>query len=82
MVEGNYLCLNEPPWTQLADLWDLTVYLDVPEPVLTARLIERWTDLGLTKADALTKAELNDLPNARRVASGLSDVDLHLRMQS
>ena len=37
VVEGNYLLLNEAPWPEAAPLFDLTVWIDVPEdPNLTA----------------------------------------------
>jgi pantothenate kinase len=67
VVEGNYLLLDDPAWTPLARHFDATVMLDVPMPVIEARLLARWQDL---EGDALrAKMEENDLPNARLVAA-------------
>lgn len=65
LVEGNYLLLDRPPWTTLAPLFDLTVMLSAPLPVLRGRLLERWRDLE--GDDLAQKLEGNDLPNARVV---------------
>jgi len=69
VVEGNYLCLNRPPWRDLAALWHLSVFLDTPPEVLRDRLLARWRAQGFSEEDALRRAERNDLPNARTVAS-------------
>ena len=67
VVEGNYLLLDEAPWTDARACLDLTVFLDVPEPVLLDRLVQRWLDHGLDPQAARTRAEANDIPNARQV---------------
>ena len=69
LVEGNYLLLNKAPWSDLAGLWDFTVWLDVALPVLEARLIRRWRDHGLDEAAAKNRALGNDIPNARLVCT-------------
>lgn len=69
VVEGNYLLLDEHPWSALAVLFDTTAYLDVSEPELERRLLERWSDQGLDTDVGRRMVEQNDLPNARRVAS-------------
>jgi len=67
IVEGNYLLLDEPGWRDLREFWSFSVFLDVPPAELTRRLAERWLSHGLSKAEAQTKLEANDLPNADRV---------------
>jgi pantothenate kinase len=67
LVEGNYLLLDEPPWDGLADCFDFTVFLDVPEAELHRRLVERWLGYGYDPAAARLKAEGNDMANAARV---------------
>lgn len=67
LVEGNYLLLNRAPWDALRPVFDLTVALSCPLPVLEARLMRRWLDLGLPEAEARAKVAGNDLPNARVV---------------
>ncbi|WP_412557544.1 nucleoside triphosphate hydrolase [Thalassospira sp. MIT1370] len=68
LVEGNYLLLDQEPWNGLHGLFDLSVFLEVPEETLRARLIDRWQGLGFDHQSAITKAEHNDLPNALTVA--------------
>ncbi|MCR8726042.1 nucleoside triphosphate hydrolase [Frigidibacter sp. ROC022] len=67
VVEGNYLLLDEPPWDTLRPLFDKTVMLEVPEPVLRARLEDRWRGFALSPEEITRKLEENDLPNGRRV---------------
>ena len=67
VAEGNYLLLRDAPWDRLRDLWDLTVFLDVPQDELERRLIARWHHYGLSDADARRRAFDNDIPNARTV---------------
>ena len=79
IVEGNWLLLDEPGWTDLRRHFDLTVFLDVPEPELAARLRARWVGYGLDEAAIRAKLEVNDLPNARRVIEGSVPADVVVR---
>ena len=76
IVEGNYLLFDADPWRQLAARWDLSIRLTPPMPVLRERLIDRWVAHGLTPADALARAEANDLPNARSIAAAQLPADI------
>jgi len=78
IVEGNYLLFDDPAWHRLAPLWDFSIFLNVAEPVLEARLIQRWLDHGLATDAARARAEGNDLPNARRILAArlAADIDL------
>ena len=67
LTEGNYLLLEQKPWNKLGELFDLTIFLDVPEAVLRERLVNRWLAHGLSAEAALKRAESNDLPNAEVV---------------
>jgi len=78
VVEGNYLLLQQAPWSELHQLWDLSVILDVPEETLTCRLIQRWRDYGLDLEQAEARARLNDLPNALLVARSSIKADVIL----
>ncbi len=78
VVEGNYLLLDEEPWRALRPLWDLSVYLKVPEDTLRARLIQRWLDHGLNPQAAAARATSNDLPNALHIARHSSEADIVL----
>lgn len=79
VVEGNYLMLDEEPWRSLSELWDFSVFLDVPMVELERRLMSRWLGFGYPEDEARTKALGNDIPNARRVISHARAVDLRLR---
>ena len=39
LVEGNYLLIDELPWSTLRELWDFTVFVDPGLPILEQRLI-------------------------------------------
>lgn len=78
IFEGNYLLLDEAPWSNLAGLWDLTVLLEVADATLRDRLAARWRSQGLDDAGALARAEQNDLPNGMRVLRGSRAADVIL----
>ena len=79
IVEGNYLLLDEAPWRDLAPLFDLTIYIDVPEAELDARLMQRWHYHGKTPSEARHWIDSNDLPNIRRVTQGSRQADVVMR---
>lgn len=76
LAEGNYLLLDEAPWSQLAGVFDLTVIIDVPEDELRRRLTERWEHFGLDEAAIAHKLDGNDLPNGRRMRDHSRPADL------
>lgn len=78
IVEGNYLMFDEMPWANLADLWDLSVRLEVPMPKLRSRLIQRWLSLNYSRTAATRRAEGNDIPNAERVLLNALPCDITL----
>lgn len=67
LVEGNYLLLRDPPWSEAARFFDLTVFVDVPLAELEARLMRRWAHHGKTPEEARAWIDGNDLPNIRTV---------------
>jgi len=81
VVEGNYLLLNEAPWPELRPLFDLTVWIDVPEAELDRRLQARWAQYGKTPDAARVWIDSNDLPNIRLVTQGSGQADLVMRPQ-
>ena len=78
LTEGNYLLLNQAPWNQLDNFFDLTVLLEVPSEILRERLIKRWLDQGLSLEDAVIRAESNDLINASFVSDRSKDSDFRI----
>ncbi|MBB4093606.1 nucleoside/nucleotide kinase family protein [Ochrobactrum pecoris] len=69
LVEGNYLLLDQEPWSRLVPFFDMTIYLDVPFPELERRLIDRWLGFGFDAETARNRARSNDIPNAELVVS-------------
>ena len=76
IVEGNYLLLDAAPWRDLAPLFDLIVFIDVPEAELDRRLLDRWHHYGKTPAEARHWIDSNDMPNIRRVTEGSRKADI------
>ena len=79
LVEGNYLLLDAPNWSDLKEFWSLSVLLDAPIADLEARLTDRWLQYGLDPEEARTRALSNDIPNARTVLENSPNYDLLLR---
>ncbi len=82
VTEGNYLLLEETPWSALAPLFDLTVALAVPEAELERRLVARWLGYGHSPEAARAKALGNDIPNARRVARASRPAQITIRQEA
>lgn len=78
LCEGNYLLLDHAPWRDLAEHFDRTVMIDVPEQVLAQRLRARWQGYDLSPEQIHEKLELNDLPNGRTVRAESRPADLVL----
>lgn len=76
LAEGNYLLLDEAPWTGLAGLVDFSIYIDVPRAELERRLMQRWHDHGRSPEDARAWVDTNDLPNIDRVLTRRRPADL------
>jgi pantothenate kinase len=70
IIEGNYLLLNEDPWTNLKKYFTSTVMLRADLETLRKRLMGRWENLGLAPAGVIGKVEGNDMLNVRRVVNG------------
>ncbi len=67
VVEGNYLMLDEEPWSGLAGVFDIEVFLSTALARLEKRLIRRWLDHGYDHDGAAQRARSNDIPNAELV---------------
>ncbi|HEV7254965.1 MAG TPA: nucleoside triphosphate hydrolase [Mesorhizobium sp.] len=80
VVEGNYLLLDEEPWRRLKPLFDMTVFVDVPQHELERRLVERWRFHGREEEAARRWIDTNDMPNIRRVLSRPLPADLVVGM--
>ncbi|MDV6319679.1 nucleoside/nucleotide kinase family protein [Chromohalobacter sp. HP20-39] len=77
IVEGNYLLLDRSPWRELHPLFDMTLFLEVPDDVLEARLIQRWGEMGMDPDGALDRARNKDMLNARLIKTASVAADLY-----
>ncbi|MEM5500301.1 uridine kinase [Ahrensia kielensis] len=79
VIEGNYLLLNEQPWSNLIPFLDLTIFVRPNLETLKERLIERWREHGFGENAALDKAMGNDIPNALYVLEKSKAADLEFK---
>ncbi|MCZ7933875.1 nucleoside triphosphate hydrolase [Agrobacterium leguminum] len=78
VCEGNYLLAGQSPWDRLKPIFDLTIFVDVDEDDLRARLRDRWWSFGLGEDEINRKVEENDLPNGRFITSTSTEPDLRI----
>lgn len=68
LVEGNYLLLNEKPWSEVRGLLDEVLFLDTPLPLAMSRLVRRhMRALGISEMEAIERVATNDRLNAELV---------------
>jgi pantothenate kinase len=79
LVEGNYLLLDEEPWSRLAPLFDFTIFVEVTRGELERRLRQRWHEHGRSDEDAIAWIASNDMPNIERVLARRRSADLVIR---
>ncbi len=82
LVEGNYLLLDEAPWSRLAGLFDLSIFVGPSVEVLEERLRARWVHYGLDETGIQWKLHGNDLPNGRRIIENSRPADIALEIFS
>lgn len=76
IIEGNYLFLEEGPWKQLSNFFDMSIFLLPKTKLLKERLISRWLKHGYPQKEAEEKAYANDIPNAKFVLANSAYIDL------
>lgn len=76
LFEGNYLLCDVAPWDRLRPLFSFRLLIDPGWEAISRRLLSRWTDHGLSEADALRRRDENDMPNARFVLEHSAAPDL------
>ncbi|WP_031468571.1 nucleoside/nucleotide kinase family protein [Sciscionella sediminilitoris] len=78
LTEGNYLLLDEPPWSAVRPLLDEAWYLAVPEDRRTGRLLARHMRFGRTREQAERWVSRVDGPNAALIERTARRADLVL----
>jgi pantothenate kinase len=77
VTEGNYLLLDEPPWSAVSDLLDEVWFVEMPEELRLARLIARHVEFGRMPDEARRRVlRGSDARNAALVAATRSRADL------
>ena len=82
LVEGNWLLLDEEPWSGLRLLADYAVRIDAPAAFLRDRLIARKVQGGLSEAEATAFCEASDARNVERFAAHAGAADEIWRMEA
>lgn len=67
LIEGNYLLLKDPHWTNIRVLADYTVFIDAEPEFLKGRLISRKIQGGLTREEAENFYFNSDSKNVEQV---------------
>ncbi|OCH04553.1 nucleoside/nucleotide kinase family protein [Aliivibrio fischeri] len=80
VVEGNWLLLDEPVWSELYKLADFTVFIDTDAEFLKDRLVNRKIRGGVSEEDALAFYENSDAINVEKVLNHSVKADLNLYM--
>jgi pantothenate kinase len=80
ITEGNYLLLNDPPWTDVRRQLDVVWHVRVADALRRERLIERHVRFGKTPDEARAWVAAVDEPNARAVEAVANSADLILEM--
>ncbi|MDX3341770.1 nucleoside/nucleotide kinase family protein [Streptomyces sp. ME02-6979.5a] len=80
VTEGNYLLLDEGPWTPVRGLLDEVWFLDLDPEVRVRRLVDRHVRHGRLRPDAEEWVARSDEANARLVAGGRDRADLVVRL--
>jgi pantothenate kinase len=78
LAEGNYLLLDQKPWSLLAPLFDFTVMVSPTINELERRLVERWKGFGMAPDEIAVKVGGNDLPNGRLVLQHSRTADFNI----
>ncbi|WP_426565957.1 nucleoside/nucleotide kinase family protein [Angustibacter sp. McL0619] len=76
LTEGNYLLLDEQPWSGVRDLLDEVWYLDLDVELRRQRLAARHQHFGRSDAESWQRTLGSDEANALLVQEGIARADL------
>lgn len=79
ITEGNYLLLDELPWTAIDQLADLRVWIDIPAERAKRQTLQRHIRFGRTPQEAKLWYETNDQLNADLIIQQSRHTDLIVR---
>lgn len=76
VTEGNYLLLDDEPWTDIRELLDEVWYVELDDAIRVSRLIERHMRFGRDRRAAEAWVRCNDEDNAALVRGTRERADL------
>ena len=80
ITAGNYLLLDQYPWSEIRELLDQAWFLEPDEDQRTTQLVERHQRFGRTLSEARAWASATDEPNAELVRASRNRADLVARL--
>ena len=80
IVEGNYLLLDESPWTQIRPALDLCAYLEVEDAIRIRRLVDRHMRYGKPRREAERFVRNSDEKNAQLIKATRDRADFVVPM--
>jgi len=75
LLEGNYLLLNEPRWTNVRVLCDYSIFIDADAEILRERIVGRKILGGYSREDAEKFFDFSDGKNIERVLKNSARAD-------
>ena len=81
ITEGNYLLLDQAPWSGVRTLLDECWFIEGPEDERVRRLIDRHVEFGKSADEATAWVYRSDEENARLIAETRARADLVVRCQ-
>ena len=80
IVEGNYLLLDESPWTQIRPALDLCAYLEIGDATRILHLVDRHVRYGKPRLEAERFVRNSDERNAQLIKATRNRADFIVRM--
>ena len=80
IVEGNYLLLDESPWTHIRPALDLCAYLEIEDATRVRRLVDRHVRCGKSRPEAERFAHSSDEKNAQSIKATRQRADYIVRI--
>ena len=80
IVEGNYLLLDESPWTQMRPALDLCAYLEIEDAIRIRRLVDRHMRYGKPRREAERFVRNSDEKNAQLIKATRDRADFVVPM--
>ncbi|KAF5641646.1 panthothenate kinase uridine kinase-related [Fusarium sp. NRRL 52700] len=80
IIEGNYVLLDQDPWSCISTLVDDKWFVDVPVDIARERLASRHLRAGIetTLDAAIKRADENDIPNGEYIRSHLIEPNVRV----